>query len=192
MPAEHRLFLRAPAFAGCQGLHTLPRLFRGLNSSRQVCNCQTFLPPPPPDLPSQTVFVFLSVSWLIYSLIIYPSCVCVMVPYVSVCHPAPLLHLIPKKIHMEPSSGKLPDCLCLPVDLHICPLGKGVLGGVGTHRGSGLRGLEVALCLVPGAPALSLELGREKPSQGAVHQENDNGDPRLRLRLQRGRWGDHT
>lgn len=40
--------------------------------------------------------------------------------------------------------------------------------------------------MVPGAPALGLELGREQPPQGAVNKEDDNGDPRFWLRLRRG------
>lgn len=55
----------------------------------------------------------------------------------------------------------------------------------------GVRGLGVTL-LVPGAPALGLELGREQPPKGAVNQEDDNGDPRLRLGLWRGWWGRHA
>lgn len=64
--------------------------------------------------------------------------------------------------------------------------------GASSQKTQGSWDWELLLCLVPGAPALSLELGGEKASQGSVHQENDYGNPRLRLRLQRGRWGDHT
>lgn len=66
------------------------------------------------------------------------------------------------------------------------PTKKGVLGWVEACRklrGEGPR--SKALPVVPGAPALGLELGREQPPQGAVNEEDDNGDPRLWLGL----WG---
>lgn len=68
------------------------------------------------------------------------------------------------------------------------PTKKGVLVWVETCRklmGEGPR--NNAFPMVPGSPALGLELGREQPPQGAVNEEDDNGDPRLRLGL-RGDW----
>lgn len=59
------------------------------------------------------------------------------------------------------------------------------------NRHADHRGVHNRVLGEPGAPAFSLELGREKPPQGAVHKENDNGHPRLRLRLQGGWRGDH-
>lgn len=81
--------------------------------------------------------------------------------------------------------------LCMLGNLLICTPQRGCKVGQKLAGGPGVRGLGVTL-LVPGTPALSLELGGEQPPQGAVNQEDNNGDPRLRLRVQRHRWGSQT